>query len=49
MLYMLFPINSPPGFNDQLSNYANDIKKWRMTYNGLIQIIFYVMPLKRHH
>ena len=26
MLYMLFPINSQPDFNDQLSNYANDIK-----------------------
>ena len=35
MLYMLLCTNSPLGFNDQLSNCAND-----KCANGLIQIIF---------
>ena len=40
MLYMLFPINSPPGFNDQLPIVLMILN------NGLLQIIFYVMPPK---
>ena len=32
---MFLPANSSPGLNNQLSNYANDIKEW-ITYNNLL-------------
>ena len=34
-LYMFLPTNSSPGLNKQLSNCANDIKKW-FIYNLLL-------------
>ena len=35
-LYMFLPINSSPGLNNQLSNYANNIKEWLIYDNILL-------------
>ena len=34
-LYMFLPTNSSPGRNNQLSNFANDIKEW-LIFNNLL-------------